>query len=677
MFNCYLSKRYFTFERTGIAPVTWDGTNWANGSGTSNEPTIDDQFRKLIIDGAGASLSQDAGCTCLETTPGADLDVSGFNINIKNDISNQGTLDVSTSSLTFNGTTNQNIDFNGFSAADVTLDNSNQLTLNLDPNELLEVSNVLDITNGILNTNGALLMVSDASDTGQIDELTGSNDINGDVIIERFIPARRAFRLVSSSVTTSTTINANWQEGATGYLNNPNPGFGTHITGVEPDPAINATLAQDGNDGFDYSPSGNASLFTFDDASQSWNAVANTDTNTLTAGDAYRLMIRGDRSIDVTDNATTPTDTKLRSTGSVVRGPLSVNPALTASGEVAMVGNPFQAIVDMETVLNTSTNLQQNFVVWDPTLGGTPTPGSPGGRGAFVTVDVTTNSNNNASSQMNKFLQPYQAAFVIATGSSPSLSFEESDKSVNESQLDVFSTQTSPHYMHMRLFDQLSFTNNDTSDDGLSIYFSPSASNAVDSNDAPKFFNIDENLAREESGALMSIENRAMPQVDEILPLYTSQYRTTSYVLELEVGNFPNNEIYLFDNYTDTEVELNENAINTYSFTVDQSISESVASNRFDIRFESTTLSTDEFEKSGISVYPNPASDLVNINFSQNTDELEQIVLYDLNGRLVFASKLNSNDIEQQIDVSNLSSGIYVLEINTVKHQYNTKVIVE
>ncbi|MBS3738912.1 MAG: T9SS type A sorting domain-containing protein [Psychroflexus sp.] len=325
--------------------------------------------------------------------------------------------------------------------------------------------------------------------------------------------------------------------------------------------------------------------------------------------------------------------------------------------------------------------LQGFFTIWDTTLGGAPTVGQPGGRGAFVTVNA---SNGNATIQggasgttfMEEFIQPYQAFFVEANVNNPSLTFEESDKAVLENQVAVFGT-TPSSYIKMLMFDQLSYNDSHIADDGLVIYFSPGENNGKDINDAPNFFNIDENFSRNENNNLISYENRAMPQIDEILPLYTSQYRATNYVLELEVGDFPNNEIYLFDNYTDTEVELNENAINTYSFSKDQSITESVASNHFDIRFESTTLSTDEFEKSGISVYPNPASNLVNINFSQNTDELEQIALYDLNGRLILTRKLNSNDIEQQIDVSNLSSGVYILEINTVKHQYNTKVIVE
>ena len=380
---------YFTFERTGIAPVTWDGSNWANGSGVSNDPTIADQFKKLIVSGPTGVLSQDAGCSCLIVEPTGALDSSGFNLNVKANIQNNGSFDISSAELAFTGNANQSITGNGFTAADVLLDNQNQLTLSFNPSEVLELRNVLNVPNGVLNTNGALSIFSDASDTGQIDELTGTNDINGDVIIERFIPARRAFRLVSSSVTTSGSIKDNWQEGlnntGTNFPADNNPGtlgLGTHITG-----------SQTGANGFDATPSGNPSLFTFsNDNSQQWNAVANTNTNTLTAGDAYRILIRGDRSINVTSNSAGITDTKLRSTGPIAKGPITYNPSIN-SGQFAMLGNPFQSIVDMDAVL-TGSGFTGFFTIWDPTLGGTPTVGSPGGRGAYVTVNASAGSYN-------------------------------------------------------------------------------------------------------------------------------------------------------------------------------------------------------------------------------------------------------------------------------------------
>ena len=180
---------------------------------------------------------------------------------------------------------------------------------------------------------------------------------------------------------------------------------------------------------------------------------------------------------------------------------------------------------------------------------------------------------------MEEFLQPYQAFFVEASVNSPSITFEESDKDVIQNQVAVFST-TPSSYISMLLYDQLSFNNSDTPDDGLVIYFSQGENNAKDINDAPKFFNIDENIARNENNDLISYENRAMPQVDEVLELFTTQYRTTDYVFQIEVGDFPDNSVYLYDNYTDNETLLDNNAINTHNFSVDQSIAESIATDQ-------------------------------------------------------------------------------------------------
>lgn len=528
----------------------------------------------------------------------------------------------------------------------------------------VEVRSVDVLTVGsAINNNGTFTFQSDASGSAQLADATGVT-ITGNVTVERYFPGRRAFRFVSSSVTTTSSINANWQEGASGYLVNPNPGFGTHITGVAPG-STNATLAQDGDDGFDYSPSGNPSLFTFNAADQLWNAVSNTDTNTLTAGEAYRLMIRGDRSIDVTDNETTPENTKLRSTGELVKGPINLSPSISASGEYALIGNPFQSAVDMEQVLSSSTGFgTQFFYVWDPTLGG------ENGRGAYTTVNVSDGSSTGGS-EMNNFIQPYQAVFLQSTAPSPTLTFEESHKATTEDQLAVFKTDTLSSYFNLLLFDEQSFNDNNTSDDGVSIFFTPNSSNDVDFYDAFKFFNLDENLARQEGDDFLSIEMRALPQAGEILSLHTSQYRTTNYVFQAEIGEFPSNDVFIYDHYTDTQTLLNQNTVTTYAFSVDESIVESIDNNRFEIRFESsspTSLSSEDFDLSKISMYPNPVDDQLHIKLPSQV-KLEQARVFNMLGQ-----KLMLTDTTL-LQLGTLESGVYLVELQTNQGTLTRKVI--
>lgn len=653
----------FVFTNDGDWNVN---TNWANN-------TLPTSGADVTI-AANPQVTADETVGSMEVFTGVTVNInSGVNLNVEGDISHLGEF-TGDGEVVMNGSSAQSVSGGG-SFENLRVDNPTALDINAPT----DIFGILYVDQGTLNSNNNVTLKCSFPVTqfAQLGPVSGM--VSGDITVEQCFPARRAFRLVSSSVSTTSSINANWQEGATGYQDNPNPGFGTHITGVEPGSA-NATTAQDGNNGFDYSPSGDSSLFTFsNDVNQQWDAVGNTDTSTLTAGDAYRLMVRGDRSVNITSNSTTPTNTILRSTGTIEQGTVNLNFNIN-SGQFAMVGNPYHSIVDMNAVL-TGSGFTGFITIWDPTLGGTPISGLPGGRGAFVTVNVTNGDATiqggaSGATSMQEFIQPYQAFFVEATVNNPSLTFEETDKAVIEDQVDVFST-TPTSYINMLMFDQLSYDENNTADDGLMINFSSNGNNNKDSNDAPKFFNIDENIARNENNTLISYENRAMPQEGEILELYTTQYRTTDYVFQIEVGDFPGKSVYLYDKYTDSETLLNENSINIYSFSVDQSIAESIATDRFELRFDTTTLSADEFEFSGVSVYPNPASDIININLGENTSRFEQISIYDLNGRLVHLSNFDNNSTRQQIDVNNLSSGVYLIEVKTETNQFKTKLIVE
>jgi PKD repeat protein len=66
-----------------------------------------------------------------------------------------------------------------------------------------------------------------------------------------------------------------------------------------------------------------------------------------------------------------------------------------------------------------------------------------------------------------------------------------------------------------------------------------------------------------------------------------------------------------------------------------------------------------------IAIYPNPASDMVNVEFTNFLNEQATISIYNLIGELVYAEKVNPsfNDIVQ-IDLTSLKSGIYMVNVN-------------
>ena len=75
--------------------------------------------------------------------------------------------------------------------------------------------------------------------------------------------------------------------------------------------------------------------------------------------------------------------------------------------------------------------------------------------------------------------------------------------------------------------------------------------------------------------------------------------------------------------------------------------------------FYANNLSQEEFLKDAITIYPNPVSNVLNIKNAGI--EIENVNIYDLNGRLIKRIQIDHN----QIDVSQLPKGIYILEIET------------
>ena len=73
-------------------------------------------------------------------------------------------------------------------------------------------------------------------------------------------------------------------------------------------------------------------------------------------------------------------------------------------------------------------------------------------------------------------------------------------------------------------------------------------------------------------------------------------------------------------------------------------------------------------------VYPNPANGSVNI-VSQFIDGATIIKLIDLNGRIVLEGNYNFEN-KINVNLQNISSGVYILNLNNNGVMYNHKLII-
>lgn len=82
-------------------------------------------------------------------------------------------------------------------------------------------------------------------------------------------------------------------------------------------------------------------------------------------------------------------------------------------------------------------------------------------------------------------------------------------------------------------------------------------------------------------------------------------------------------------------------------------------------------LSSQSFDFSTVAVFPNPTSEVLNINIPFSFETVSGQVI-DISGRAV----KSINKVENSIDVSNLSNGLYVLDLLIDNKPFKQKFIV-
>ena len=597
---------------------------------------------------------------------GATLNLNNFTLEVSGTFSGTGTLiGSSTSNLTINGSgTKGTFYMNQTTPGSTNI--LNNFTLNSSTSgsatlgNTMGISGILTLANGTFNTGGYLTMTSNSSGTAVVAPITNSSTvaITGDVTVERYIPARRAYRLVSSPVTTTTSIRENWQENGNETL-----GWGTDITGTG-----------GSSNGFDPTATNNASMFTFNNnatASTAWTAVTNTN-GTLAAGSAYRLMIRGDRTVDLTQNAATPSITILRAKGALKIGNASAGTLNQNANGFSFIGNPYQATVDIKSVLDNATNLNANYYwVWDPTLNT---------RGGYVTYDLSSRINPVLGSLANEFLQPWQACFVrTASAGAASINFQESNKSTSTVNQNVYkTTQTnSASYIRLTLYESNTLAAKGAAADGLIVKFGANYDNAIDGNDASKFTNQDENFATKNNTTLLGIESRLFPTASDVVPLNITQYRFSKYTIVANGTNMSGLTTYLHDQLLQTYTEIPQSGSVNYSYVLNSNDATTSNPDRFRIVVQNSSLNLESNTALVFSMYPNPAKEGVFDVIMNDATADTKLQIYNSLGQEVYTSFLTHSMINHINPKKDFPAGVYYVNIKKDDTTTVKKLIIE
>lgn len=94
-----------------------------------------------------------------------------------------------------------------------------------------------------------------------------------------------------------------------------------------------------------------------------------------------------------------------------------------------------------------------------------------------------------------------------------------------------------------------------------------------------------------------------------------------------------------------------------------------IVTNTFQTEFVST-LANAKFDNAEIKIFPNPASNILNINTSSIITSIE---IVDINGRIIQSLSQNSNEVI--LNIENLQSGMYLLKVTTENGSSIEKII--
>ncbi|HMF70267.1 MAG TPA: T9SS type A sorting domain-containing protein, partial [Flavitalea sp.] len=545
------------------------------------------QYGHLKISGTGAELSSDI-------TVRNNLSVSGtcnvdtYTLRIGGSLSSSGGLTATSGTIEMNGITTQQIPAGSFSSntiKNLIINNNAGVTLA----GTLSLIDALYVNNGTFNTGGHLTLKSTPTGTARVATINSiaAQPIIGNVTAERYIPGKRRYRLLTSSVTTSGILNltvgqenlsiwGNWQNQGNILVGN----IGTLITG--------GTSA----DGFD-TQTGNASLFTYDDVNRAYVRFSSangkrTKYTPLKAGIAYYMFVYGDRLNSV--GTSNPNNTTLKAYGTLLTGdqvytPSTDIPVSNVTDRYTMLGNPYASPINWGSV--TRSNISNTYWGWDPNLSGT---------GGYVTVStigsVTIIAPFSGSTGLDQYIQPGQGFFVKTIAPSPILTIREVDKVANFnphafSTVQTLGATTDNRIPLMAINLQYNSGSTRVLADGVVAAFDARFSNAINDEDASKMMNTAEAISILNGQTMLSIDARQMPQVNDTVKLEMVRITKTQYTLQIFSQKMDGQGLqpYLEDNYLKTSQVLSLTDTNSVVFNVTPGVVQSAAADRFRIVF--------------------------------------------------------------------------------------------
>lgn len=404
-------------------------------------------------------------------------------------------------------------------------------------------------------------------------------------------------------------------------------------------------------------PSGNiGGVFSYlfgpfdNDANTYVNYTAADDSSIITSGIGYRTA------------SLQPTGSTFRFVGDVETGSLSVPITVGTSNIFNLVGNPYPSYILLDEFL-----LANNSEL-DPANSGVY--GYDGSATDGYTIWNQAYSDANPTAVMT----PGQGFLLASKTGGGTISFTPAMRSTGTTDDFISGRPNGQNLAHVKL--QLS--KEDSSSYNTDIYFNDNASLGMDSgydsamysDDTPSFA-MYSHLVENNSGKDMAVQSVSYGDLDNVtIPLGINLTQGEQAVISIFENNIPEGvNVILEDNVTNTFTNL---LTSDYTFTPNSTLTDT---GRFYLHFSRGILSTTDNVFNGLEIYTNanPKQIVVKGQLAANTT----FNLYDLQGRLVNTQSLNTENTKHRVDVSNLTAGVYVVQLESNNGNKTQKVILK
>jgi len=174
------------------------------------------------------------------------------------------------------------------------------------------------------------------------------------------------------------------------------------------------------------------------------------------------------------------------------------------------------------------------------------------------------------------------------------------------------------------------------------------------------------------TGILMGGTNGKVILVNSVVPETTSNPTGTQIIDKFGYGTangFEGTVTAALSNSTSAQ-RNNAGCTDTDNNSADFTISTPIARNSSTATNLCSTMGTNQNQISGLQIYPNPTKNVLNISTDSNLTKTVQV--YDMIGKEVI-----NTQIENQLNVSNLTTGMYVAKITEDGKTSTTKLVIQ